>query len=67
MVSRVNVPVWVEQKVRERLGVVDATVELWLRRSAAMSARGGSETDTEMLQVSVQAVTVSFKVFQPFM
>lgn len=38
-------------KVRERLGVVDATVELWLRRSAGMAARGSSESDTDMLQV----------------
>ncbi|CAM9818990.1 unnamed protein product [Laminaria digitata] len=38
------------EKVRERLGVVDATVELWLRRSATMLSRGGSETDTEVLQ-----------------
>lgn len=43
----------VYRKVRERLGVVDATVELWMRRSAAMKARGSSETDIEMLQVSM--------------
>lgn len=41
------------RKVRERLGVVDATVELWLRRSATMLSRGGSETDTEVLQVLI--------------
>lgn len=38
-------------KVRERLDVVDATVELWMRRSAGMLSRGGSETDTDVLQV----------------
>lgn len=38
-------------KVRERLGVVDATVELWVRRSSSMKARNVAETDTEMLQV----------------
>eukprot|EP00903_Cladosiphon_okamuranus_P009175 g8763.t1 len=38
------------EKVRERLDVVDATVELWMRRSAGMLSRGGSETDTDVLQ-----------------
>lgn len=39
------------EKVRERLSVVDATVELWMRRSAGMLSRGSSETDTDVLQV----------------
>ncbi|CAN0258053.1 unnamed protein product, partial [Ectocarpus sp. 8 AP-2014] len=38
------------EKVRDRLDVVDATVELWMRRSAGMLSRGGSETDTDVLQ-----------------
>ncbi|CAN0197065.1 unnamed protein product [Scytosiphon promiscuus] len=38
------------QKVQERLDVVDATVELWMRRSAGMLSRGSSETDTDVLQ-----------------
>lgn len=33
--------------------MVDATVELWMRRSAGMLSRGGSETDTDVLQVFI--------------
>lgn len=51
-----NPPPFERLKIRERLGVVDATVELWLRRSQAMLAKGGSETDTDMLQVIVCSV-----------
>lgn len=36
--------------------MVDATVELWLRRSQAMLAKGSSETDTDMLQVIICSV-----------
>lgn len=42
--------------------MVDATVELWMRRSAGMLSRGGSETDTDVLQVrplSAAAVCVT--------
>lgn len=36
--------------------MVDATVELWMRRSAGMLSRGGSETDTDVLQVQTRVL-----------
>lgn len=54
------------RKVRDRLSVVDATVELWLRRSAGVLARGGSEADTAVLQVLIEPYTVPNLPFPVF-